>query len=201
MSWALALPILAYAPYSLQRRLPDGVWVALVVLAMAGLEKFDLSQGISVFRRWSKASLFLAFPSTIILVFGAFQAVRIPSMPVFRPAAEVNAFLQLNDLAQTNQVVLAAYQTGNALPAWSPVRVITGQRPESMNYVELNPRVAQFFQTDTPDAVRQELLREFNVRFVFWGPMERTLGAWDPHQAAYLSPAFESEDYAIFSVR
>ena len=52
-----------------------------------------------------------------------------------------------------------------------------------------------------PDlSVKKQLLSEFNVSFVLWGPNERALGAWDPHLAAYLSLAYESEDYAIFSV-
>ncbi len=138
VGWVLSLPILAYAPYSLQRRLPDGVWIALIVLAMAGLEKFELQIKASSKERWIKLSLFLAFPSTLVLFFGACMALQKPSMPVFRPATEVDAFEQIADLSQTNQVVLATYTTSNALPAWAPVRVITGQAPESDELKAIN---------------------------------------------------------------
>jgi hypothetical protein len=197
----VALPILAYAPYSLQRRLPDGIWVALVVLAMAGLEQIDLRPEKRSLVQWFKLPMFLAFPSTIILVLGAFLAVLNPARPIFRPAAEVAAFTRLADVSQTSQIVLAAYETGNALPAWAPVRVLIGQGPESVNLAELKPRVTQFYQVDTLETTRQELLDEFQVSFVFWGPAERSLGDWDPVQASYLELQYQSDDYAIFSVR
>ncbi len=201
VSWALALPVLAYAPYSLQRRLPDGIWVALIVLAMAGLEMSQLEARVQSLARLAKFSMVFAFPSTLVLIFGVFLVVRQPSKPVFRPAAEVTAFDQLAYMTQPNQVVLAAYETSNALPAWVPGRVIIGHRPESMNFTELTPRVAQFYQVDTPDTTRWDLLDEFRVNYVFWGPAERTLGDWDPIQAPYLELRYHSDDYAIFSVR
>jgi hypothetical protein len=201
VGWVLALPILAYAPYSLQRRLPDGIWVALVVLAMAGLEQIDLRQEKRSLTQWLKLPMFLAFPSTLILFLGAFLTVLNPARPIFRPAAEVAAFIWLADASQTSQVVLTAYETGNALPAWAPVRVLIGHGPESFNLAELKPRVTQFFQVDTSETTRQELLDEFKVSFVFWGPAERSLGDWNPIQASYLELQYQSDDYAIFSVR
>ena len=35
-AWVALLPVLAYLPVNLQRRLPDGVWVAWVILADGG---------------------------------------------------------------------------------------------------------------------------------------------------------------------
>ena len=37
-AWVLALPMLAYAPFNLQRRLLEGMWVALVTLALVAIE-------------------------------------------------------------------------------------------------------------------------------------------------------------------
>ena len=37
--WTLALPLLVYAPYNLQRRLAEGFWVAWVVLALLALDR------------------------------------------------------------------------------------------------------------------------------------------------------------------
>lgn len=201
VAWAGALPFLAYAPINIQRRLPEGVWVALIILAMIGLEQIERQHEKRSTIRWLKLPLVLAFPSTIALLFGAFLAVSNPAMPVFRPAREAAAFTWLADTSLTGQVVLAAYETGNALPAWAPLRVLIGQGPESVNLVELKPRIAQFYQGNTQDAIRQELLAEFQVNFVFWGPSERALGDWEPIQAPYLELRYHSDDYAIFSVR
>ena len=128
------------------------------------------------------------------------MAVSHPAWPVFQPAGQVAAFTELASTAKTGQVVLAAFETGNALPAWAPVRVLIGQGPESVNLAELKPRVAQFYQANTPAADRRALLDEFQVRYVFWGPAERKLGDWDPAQAAYLDPVYQSDGYTVFSV-
>ncbi len=38
MVWLICLPFLAYFPNNLQRRLPEGTWVAMVIVAMIGLK-------------------------------------------------------------------------------------------------------------------------------------------------------------------
>jgi hypothetical protein len=95
--------------------------------------------------------------------------------------------------------LLASYETGNALPAWVPARVVVGHGPESADLSTLLPKVQAFFQADTTDDERLELLNAQRVRFVFWGPAERVLGDWDPAQAGYLAPAFRSGEYEIYA--
>ncbi|NJN43744.1 MAG: hypothetical protein HC806_02725 [Anaerolineae bacterium] len=41
LGWGILLPFLAYAPINLQRRLPEGIWVALIVLAMLALDRSE----------------------------------------------------------------------------------------------------------------------------------------------------------------
>jgi uncharacterized membrane protein len=109
-------------------------------------------------------------------------------------------FEYLQSQAGVSEVVLAAHATGNPLPAWAPVRVVIGHGPESINHTELEPQVAAFYAADTPDAQRLELIRQFDVRYVFWGPAERKLGDWSPSQAGYLWPVYQSGEYQLFQV-
>ena len=54
--WVVLFPILAYAPYNLQRRLPEGIWVAVVLLAMLVIEsKFNRFERIV--KIWGSNSL------------------------------------------------------------------------------------------------------------------------------------------------
>ena len=200
VGWLLALPLLAYAPVNLQRRLPEGIWVAWVTLSMVALEGPAPGEAEPA-RRWRRlpgAVLLLAFPSTIFLLAGGLMAARQIATPVFRPANEVAAFEALRADGGTGQVVLAAYETGNALPAWAPLRVVIGHGPESVNLAELRPQVAAFYSTSTQDALRIEFLRQFDVRYIFWGPAERLLGDWDPNQASYLRPFHQAGTYSLF---
>jgi hypothetical protein len=196
VAWTVFFPILAYAPVGVQRRLLEGVWVALVVLAMKGLE----AMAPRVARR-SAAVLLLTLPSTVVLLVGGTLEALDPSEPVFRPADEVSAFRSLAGQTSRDTVVLASYGSGNALPAWAPVFVILGHGSESVRYSELMHRVAAFYHEETPTSERLELLSEFDVDYVFWGSNERALGSWDPRSAEYLSPLHQSGDYYLFAVR
>ncbi len=193
VAWALALPALAYAPVSIQRRLPEGVWVALVVLAMAGLE------GRS--RRWA-AFLALALPSTALLLLGGALQVRQPAEPAFRPAAEVAVFRCLAEQLDGRQaVVLSTYDSGNPLPAWAPAYVVLGHGPESVGFAETEGKITAFYQSRTTDDERLAWLQEMGIDYVFWGPHERALGAWDPGSASFLSPVCQAGDYGIYGTR
>lgn len=197
IAWALAMPLLAYAPFNLQRRLPDGVWVALSVLAIAGLARLRAARRRTVL---IQAPLWLCFPSTIILLAGGMLTASSLSRPVYRPLAEVRAFQYLKDRAPKGAVVLASYDTGNALPAWAPVRVLIGHGPESVALEELRPLVAAFYQTQTPGMARQALIERFEIAYIFWGPAERQHGGWDPGLAEGLLPVYDSRGYQIFAV-
>ncbi len=193
--WALLLPVLVYAPYNLQRRLAEGAWVALIVLALKALQEQK--------PRWQaywQGLLASGFLSAVILLAGGVEAVLHPATPQYQPAETVTAFEYLATQAHPGEVVLASYATSNALPAWASLRVVIGHGPESMNLAVLEPRVERFFEVDTPDEERRALLQEFNVRYVFWGSAERALGGWDPQLAGYLHQVYSSGNTRIFAV-
>jgi hypothetical protein len=202
-SWVLALPLLAYAPFNLQRRLLEGMWVALVALAMAALEAWR-SKNQSNANSWMKKSdlrrwvLLLALPSTIILLFGGFLTSWQPAMPVFRLNDESRAFDYLRQVATPGDVVLASFDTSNALPAWAPLRVVIGHGPESVGLAELRPRVDAFYSPTPSDEERIRFLEEHGVRYVIWGPLERKLGQWDPGTASYLKKIQEVGEFQIY---
>ncbi len=181
-AWVLALPMLAYAPFNLQRRLLEGMWVALVTLALVAIEGWRSRSSTGT----SQLSLkhidrilwffLLAFPSTLMLISGALLASWRPSLPLFRQTSEIEAFEYLKQSASPGDVVLASFDVSNVLPAWAPLRVVAGHGPESVGLAELRPIVDAFYSSITPDAERKQFLKEQQVRFVFWGPLERKAG-------------------------
>jgi hypothetical protein len=109
-------------------------------------------------------------------------------------------FEYLQAQAPPGAAVLAAYETSNPMPAWAPVRVLIGHGPESIHLAELKPQVEAFYTFGMTDQQRLELIRRFDVRYVFWGPAERALGDWSPSQAAYLQQVYQSGAYQLFQV-
>jgi len=197
IAWAMALPFLAYFPHNLQRRLPEGAFVALALLAALGISSWT---GRQRWTRWLGPGLLGASSlSSLLLLAGGLQTALRPSEPAFRPAAEAAAFESLAEIAEEGSVVLAAYATGNALPAWVPLRVVIGHGPESIGLADLEPQVARFFSDRAADADRAQFLMRNRVQFVFWGPHERALGGWDPNSAGGLTPVYDGDGYAVFA--
>ena len=207
ITWALALPFLAYAPFNLQRRLPEGIWVILVLLALAW---FEPNLAISSEHKNSKSSpqlskaryiLLLAFPSAVFLIAGGLLIAAKPSEPLFRSSDEVEAFRFFEEYSMQGEIVLASYAIGNPLPAWAPVRVIAGHGPESVNLQENLLLIEAFYGSETDDTNRQQWLRDLDVGYIFWGPEERELGTWLPEQAIYLEEVFRNGAYFIYAVK
>ena len=120
-------------------------------------------------------------------------------MPVFRPVDEVTVFEQLGANAHPGDIVLSSYDTGNALPAWAPVRVVIGHGPESVGLADLLPKVQHFYSVEEDDE-RQRLIQELDVRYVFYGPSEARLGGWQPGNAPYLQLIHQSGEYQVYQV-
>jgi uncharacterized membrane protein len=137
----------------------------------------------------------------MLLVFGGIMAVTDVGSPLFRPTDEVLVFEYLSREGAPWSVVLSSYETGNALPAWAPMRVVIGHGPESVGLEDLRKQVASFFDAETSDTQRVELLSEYGIHYVFWGPSERLLGDWNPTNSPYFDILYQSGDFMLFNVR
>lgn len=195
MGWLISLPVLAYAPFNMQRRLPEGIWTAWVLLAMIWLASHS---NLKV-SRWSYA-FFLTFPSTLLIMVGSLTVVSQRTPPVFLPLDEVKTFEYIRENIPVKSVFLCSFATGNQLPAWAPVRVVIGHGPESANLQILQPQVENFYKQQESDSARIDLIRSNGVRYIYWGPSEKAIGEWDPSQALYLRLIDREGVYSVYEV-
>lgn len=194
-SWIVLFPILAYAPYNLQRRLPEGIWVALAILAVFG---FSMLAGL--WRKLSWAWLAISFTPLLVILAGGIISAGNLSTPLFLPVSEVQAFEYFAKTAAKSSVVIASFETSNALPAWAPVTVMIGHGPESTNLKQIQPQVESFYHRDTPDTERVDLIKKFNIKYIFVGPAEIQMGNWDPGSVSWTQLVFQEKGYSIFKV-
>jgi hypothetical protein len=199
LAWIAVLPVLAYAPHNLQRRFPEGIWIAIVTTAALGFIEYFKEQK-SLGRRIGTTALILSIPSAFLLIFGGIQVTLNPSVPIFRPAEEVEAFEWLRSQDDRNMVVLSSYETGNALPAWAPGFVVIGHGPESANLVEFRVKVSAFYAGHFSHEDQLEFIDNQGIDFIFFGPEEHKLGALDLEELEYLKLAFQSGNYQIYEV-
>ncbi len=193
--WLLIFPALAYAPYNLQRRLPEGVWAAIVILALIYIEE-KFSTHRRIVSAWSAA----AFLASLLFFAGAIFTTAKPADPLFSPAAEIAAFNGLQVSAVKNEVVLSSFAISNDLPAWLPVRTVIGHGPESVNASLLTPQVENFFKASTPDSDRLDLINEFGIKYVILGPEEQAPGCWNPQQSNFTQLFYQNSAYKIFQL-
>jgi hypothetical protein len=94
--------------------------------------------------------------------------------------------------------VLAAYNTSTIIPARAPVRVMLGHPSETV-YVDLRKdEVKRFFDPAVSDSWRRDLMSGLNLNYVWYGPDERALGAYNPAQSPFLRQVFSAGDTQLY---
>lgn len=198
--WFLAGMVLAYIPVSIQRRLVEGIWVVLVVLMLVGYQWLEENRPIMKLGWCIPVITILVLPSTLILIIGGIMASITPSEPLFRPNAEIVSFEFLNGFVKMDEVVMTSYDTGNVLPAYSPVRVLIGHGPESADLATFTKIISSFYDSEISNEMRQRIIQQYNIKYVYWGPHEQALGDWNPAQVLWLDQIFHLDGYLIFAV-
>ena len=194
-AWVIVFPVLAYAPYNLQRRLPEGIWVAVVILAFIFIEN-KLARYQKTIRLWAAA----AFLSTLFFFAGSALTAAAPISPLFISLNEVKAFHSLGELVNKGDVVLADFRISNELPAWLPVRTVVGHGPESINASQLTPRIDSFFATSGQNSARIALIQELAIKYIVLGPEEQTSTNWDPGSSGIAELVYQDPDFKIFRI-
>ena len=198
LGWVILLPILIYAPHNLQRRLPEGVWAAWITLGMIGIEV-----GGKIWRRLVPA-LYFGFLPTLILLASLFQGVRQTSSDIYRPYDQTLAFQSISTDAIPGSNVVCAFSTGNALPAWAPVRVVVGHGPESVHLPEYQEQVRQFYCGEISVDEALEWLSVNRIKYIILGPAESDLcsnaESIYPNQLPGFNPWKIFGDYLVYKV-
>ena len=95
---------------------------------------------------------------------------------------------------------MAAFESGNALPAWAPVRVVIGHGPESADLQTMSSVVDEFYDDDMSDQERIDFIHDKDISYVWHGPHERELGSWDPAGVDFLTLIYRQGEYKIYRV-
>jgi hypothetical protein len=155
IGWIVAAPILAYTPVSVQRRLLEGLYVPLCILAIAGLRyvvapalRYRRRTAEKVYARGLAVVLFLCLPTTILILLGGLTLINNPAPPAFAPVDYGGIASGLRD-APRNSVVLSDYEIGNLIPAWTNHRVFIGHGPETIDGDRKRALWADFLQNGT----------------------------------------------------
>ncbi|MBN1811549.1 MAG: hypothetical protein JXA14_06920 [Anaerolineae bacterium] len=203
--WVGLVAVLAYVPWNLQRRFLEGVQVPMGLLAGVGLAEGLLplcSRRMRIRWCWLGMALIVALApmSNLYLTASLTWAATADEPSMFRSADLLAAVDWLGENSAWEETVLSGFNTGNLIPARIGHRVVLGHWMETVDYAEKRAAVARFYEAQTSDAQRQELLEMWGVAYVFHGAEERALGDFDPAATSWLEPAFRSGEVAVYRV-
>jgi hypothetical protein len=218
--WVLVVALLVYAPLKQQRRMVEGVHVPLSVLAAIGLysyylprlERSNIVRRLVTLRQRAYSPrrmrdfivfvvLVFTLPSNLYLLTSLAVTATQHPYPFFHERAEIEAVDWLASETEWGDTVLAAYGTGSYIPARIHHRVFVGYWAETAQCEAKVEMVDRFFQVETPDSWRRELLHEYGIAYVYSGPRERMLGTFDPDAVDYLAPVFTNDLVTIYHVQ
>jgi hypothetical protein len=196
--WAAATLLLAYAPVSFQRKMVEGLHLALaylaalaVALAIPYLFERRWPQSLSPNTRHRRRTrlvtaltvffVVLTAPSNVLFVYDALQHVAVNYAdlrhvlmpPVYLTDDEVNALRWLAAHTSPTDVVLSSSLIGNHIPAWSPAKVVAGHWAETLDFPAAVRTVATFYAPGLMPDARRRILADTGATYVWWGQYER----------------------------
>jgi hypothetical protein len=196
VGWLSAFPFLAYAPYNLQRRLPEGIWVVIVILSCIFIQRLN--------RKWKWVSITLLLASLlapIIFFAGGISTLLRPAPPLYLSRDEVRIFLYLQNDSEKGQIVIADYDTSNALPAWAPVRTVIGHGPESIHLNVWRPIIESVLNEDGKLNDIQQLAKDVYFKYILISPTNQKINSrWSNELQNEFKLKIKSGNWQIYQV-
>jgi hypothetical protein len=173
LGWLTIVAFGIYLPAFFQRRVLEGIWVLLVVLALVWLESKPKR---TLTLSWAAVSML----SGLFLVIGLFTASRQPADPAYFSSTEYADFLLLDEELEDDAVILSTFETGKRLAAFAFARMVTGHSTETVPFMDLNREVNAYFSGELGVSEAKNLFEQHGVDYVLWGPREMSLGGEFP---------------------
>jgi len=207
--WLVVQSLLIYAPVNWQRRMVMGLNFPLVIFSTIGL--FSLNRWLCC--RSGKLAQVLFFRRLIFSVVGCLLV----SSSLFLFAVDLLIYRNQSPLAYVDQSVIAAIQWFktidsdkiifnaddrgvNLIPAYAGRRVYVGHGVETPDYLAKQQAVTWFFSRNRSEMTEKSFLLKRQISYVFYGPLEKSLGSYDPESKAYLKKVYANNLVQIYQV-
>lgn len=197
LAWVIVTALLLYTPINVQRRLTQGLYFPMAVLAALGLQ--------AIGKRWRvlgapaiMMTLVLSIPSNLTVVLAGLDGVSRLEPRVVLSHEEAAAYRWAEKHIPVGSLVLAGETTGNRLPAFADVRVIYGHPFETPYAVQERDWMEAQYAWSGAAEEGLEQLRARGVGYVYFGPEERHIGT--PSWLDRLPIVFEQGNVSIRQV-
>ncbi len=217
-TWFLANFLLIYIPTDYQIHMLNGWQLPIAILATLGLFRYvvpfveraikaRVTNPKSIFRDPKLIQrglviilLLLVVPTNIYLFLWRFVDLGRHDYPYYLHKEEIAAIEWLETNARPDDVALSSLTIGQYIPALTGLHAFLAHWAQTVDFYHKEEMVEQFFAVDTSDTQRQEILQKYSVDYIFYGPVERSLGSYAPESASFLRPVYNSSLVIIYQV-
>lgn len=189
--WLVILPFLIYFPHLLQRRMAEGGYIVLSILAMSEVFKPGGIKKTAVL--WYS----LNFLTTFLFLIGAIITITGKPYPLFLSQNETQLFYVVQQNIPNQSVVLADWELSTLLPAHAPIRVIIGHGPESIRGRAINERMEILFSQENTNDFRQ-FLQDENVDYWIMNKSKVPRFFKSNLELEFLTKRYENSKYILF---
>jgi hypothetical protein len=213
-TWFLANFFLIYIPTDYQIHMLNGWQVPIAILATQGLFRYVLPfvEGLGAGRRWSWSKekiqrwlvvglVLIVLPTNAYLLLWRFFDLGRHDYPYYLHNEELAALTWLDTHANPDDVTLSSLTIGQYVPALTGTHAFLGHWAQTVDFYDKSAMVDEFFATGTNDARRQEILQQYSVDYVFYGPAERDLGNYMLQSSPVLQRVYTASQVEIYQVR
>jgi len=187
--WSIFLPLLIYLPINLQRRLADGFWIVMSIYIIFVFETYFRKNF-----RWIVYGV-LCF-SSIFLMVGSLNSLQNLNQPIYLSQELIKVFEQIRGVGKTKDVVLAPFIESNQLPAYIPMRVVTGHGPESKNSLEINKFIDEFYSGKISENEIKEFFSDFQIKYIIF--QKGNKGIKDLEGTGNSEMLYENSKYVLY---
>jgi hypothetical protein len=138
--------------------------------------------------------------TNIYLLLWRFVDLNRHDYPFYLYRDEVAAMRWLEDYAPADSIVFSAYDTGRYIPGISGQRAFLAHWAQTIDFYDKSKLVEEFFAEGTDDIRRKQMLRQYNVDYILYGPAEQVLGNYVPDNSAFLTLAFSAPRAKVYKV-
>jgi hypothetical protein len=207
--WGLAGIVLAFMPFSLQRRFLMGEYIPLSVLAIIGLitivQKVSRESREIWFKRGFLSILILSLPSNAILWLITLKAIKSYDPLIYLSRSENEAMNWISTNLLPDATILASPDMSLFIPAMTGRRVLYGHPFETVNAKAEKQFVIDFYSKrvfSQNNLETKETLQGKNIDYLFIGPRERDLAksATVMMPPAYYKLVYQDTNVSLYQV-
>jgi uncharacterized membrane protein len=142
----------------------------------------------------------IVLPTNIYLFTWRYTDLAKHDYPYYLYKDELSAMKWLETNAKPDEVVLSSLTTGQYIPALTGTNAFLAHWAQTLDFYGKSEMVQEFFNAATSDARRQQILQNYHVRYVFYGPAEKELGAYNLDRSSLVKSVFTTPTVKVYAV-